>query len=277
VNKQIPATTPNATTQARRGERFRFGKNWRNFLRTVDETSVLRAQAALVSLLGRTSLEGLSFLDIGSGSGIHSLAAWRLGARVVAFDYDSESVTCTCKLKERFAAEDERWQVLEGSILDAAFLSSLGLFEIVYSWGVLHHTGDMWTAVRNAAERTTMGGLFAVALYNDQGVLSRYWRWEKRLFNRRSAFQMASIVLHLPTVFCLPMLIDALRGAPKDERGMKRWYDYLDWLGGYPFEVASPDAVFRFLREQFDLVELRTQRGNSGCNEFVFRRRFKDV
>lgn len=55
---------------------------------------------------------------------------------------------------------------------------------------------------------------------------------------------------------------------------MSLWYDMIDWLGGYPFEVATPEAIFRFFRDAgFVLEELRTCGGRMGCNEFVFRRR----
>ena len=58
-----------------------------------------------------------------------------------------------------------------------------------------------------------------------------------------------------------------------DARGMHRWYDLVDWVGGWPFEVARPEEVFRFLRDQgFQLEELRTCGGKLGCNEFLFRR-----
>ena len=122
--------------------RFQFGENWSRFLSLVDEDRIAEAAARLSELLG--DISGKSFLDVGSGSGIHSLAALRLGAsRVLSFDYDSKSVACTAELKRRFAPM-ANWQIEAGSALDEQYLRSLGPFDIVYAWGVLHHTGAMW-------------------------------------------------------------------------------------------------------------------------------------
>src|SRR6476620_5141731 len=128
------------------GQRFEFGEHWSSFLRLVDEERVHAAEVSLAEMLGRDDLSGQRFLDIGCGSGLFSLAARRLGARVHSFDYDRQSVACTVHLRERFFAHDAGWTVQQGSALDADYLASLGQFEVVYSWGVLHHTGNMQRA-----------------------------------------------------------------------------------------------------------------------------------
>src|SRR4030095_7798685 len=87
-----------------RGERFEFGKNWTNFLRVLDEDRIARALASRRALRGVTDLGGASFLDVGSGSGLFSLAAHRLGARVRSFDYDAASVACTTELRRRYGS-----------------------------------------------------------------------------------------------------------------------------------------------------------------------------
>src|SRR5438874_10370928 len=132
------------------GERFEFGRNWSAFLVVLDEERIAKAEDSLREMLEMDSLEGKTFLDIGSGSGLFSLAARRLGAKVHSFDFDSNSFACTQELRNRYFAGDPDWSVEQGSALDADYVASVGKFDIVYSWGVLHHTGRMWRALENA-------------------------------------------------------------------------------------------------------------------------------
>src|SRR5213075_737603 len=97
-----------------RGEHFPFGANWKRFLSVLDETRVRDAEDSLCQMLEVSDLRGKTFLDVGSGSGLFSLAARRLGATVTSFDYDPQSVACTRELKERFFAGDPRWVVESG-------------------------------------------------------------------------------------------------------------------------------------------------------------------
>ena len=131
------------------GERFAFGENWARFLFALDEQRIKQAEESLKSMLETDNLSGKSFLDIGSGSGLFSLAARRLGARVLSFDYDCQSVACTRELKRQYFIDDHDWTIEEGSVLDVDYLNRLGRYDIVYSWGVLHHTGAMWKALQN--------------------------------------------------------------------------------------------------------------------------------
>lgn len=267
-------------------EAFAFGKNWGHFLKRLDEERIAAAETSLTESLERPSLEGASFLDIGSGSGLFSLAARRLGARVHSLDVDRESVACTRELKRRYFPEDPEWTVERASVLDDEHMEALGDFDVVYSWGVLHHTGSMWKALENAAIPVASGGLLWVAIYNDQGLKSRLWRKVKRLYNRLPSPVRPVLVLAAGAWLELRALPRRLarrehplpwlrrRGRNRKRRGMTFWYDLVDWVGGYPFEVARPEEIFDFYRDRgFTLERLRTVGGSLGNNEFVFRKR----
>ena len=264
-----------------RGQRFEFGKNWSNFLKVLDEDRIERAVTSLRKLLGVEDLNGKTFLDIGSGSGLFSLAAHRLGARVRSFDYDPASVACTTELRRRFGKTGADWAIEQGSILDKAYLASLGQFEYVYSWGVLHHTGSMWEAIENASTLVQPGGTFVIAIYNDQGVWSKRWAALKRLYCSGPFGKAVMCSTYIPAVVGRQFVADLfwLRNPFKwyrdyrASRGMSVFYDWFDWLGGYPFEVAKPEEVFKFGRDRgFEMTSFTTCGGSVGCNEFVFRR-----
>lgn len=258
--------------------RFEFGKNWTAFLRTVDERAVSASMEAIRRMLGDRPLAGRTFLDVGCGSGLSSLAARRLGARVRSFDYDPQSVACARELKRRFAPEDPEWTIEQGSALDREYLASLGRFDVVYSWGVLHHTGAMWEALGNMPGLVAPGGTLFLSIYNDQGWRSRIWTRVKRTYV--SVPRPLRFTVLLPVMLRLwgPVtILDLLRGQPGRTlrsyagRGMSPYHDLVDWVGGYPFEVAKPEEVFAFFRDRgFRMVEMTTCAGSLGCNEFVF-------
>jgi 2-polyprenyl-6-hydroxyphenyl methylase/3-demethylubiquinone-9 3-methyltransferase len=262
------------------GQRFAFGENWSRFLSVLDEQSIEQAKTSLRSMLKVQTLKGKSFLDIGSGSGLFSLAARLLGAQVHSFDYDPQSVACTAELKRRYFEGDADWHVEQGSALDAEYLERLGQFDVVYSWGVLHHTGNMWRALELVAPRVKPDGTLFIALYNDQGRSSVVWRRVKMIYNRAPRpFRIVILGVAFVRLWGPTALRDLLQGRPfatwreyqNRSRGMSPWRDVVDWVGGYPFEVAKPEQVFEFFHDRgFELEKLVTCAGGLGCNEFVF-------
>jgi 2-polyprenyl-6-hydroxyphenyl methylase/3-demethylubiquinone-9 3-methyltransferase len=259
-------------------ERFEFGANWQSFSRLVDDERLRSAQDELARLLGRADLSGMSFLDIGCGSGLHALAAHRLGAsRIVAIDFDPASVATARELLARFGAHGATVERGDALALD----ERLGEFDVVYSWGVLHHTGDMAGAVRKAAQRTRPGGLLALALYGKTpccGAWKRIKRWYVRATPRRKAAAEALYVR-------LVGLSLALRGRRladhianyRSARGMDFAHDVRDWIGGYPYESITPGELHGLLAPMgFELVSRtvlrRTGLLGSGNDEYLYRR-----
>jgi 2-polyprenyl-3-methyl-5-hydroxy-6-metoxy-1,4-benzoquinol methylase len=263
------------------GDRFEFGRNWSSFLGLLNDERIIEAETSLKKMLGVESLAGKKFLDVGSGSGLFSLAARRLGASVFSFDYDPKSVACANELKKRYFLKDLNWVIKEGSALDAGFLSGLGQFDVVYSWGVLHHTGSMWEALEKIEPLVCDGGNLFIAIYNDQQFISRFWLKIKRIYNCSVLGRGVVKMIFYPW-FALQTTLSGLISALnpfvrflsyKKERGMSIIHDWKDWLGGYPFEVAKPEELLGFYRARgFELVNMVTT-NRLGCNQLVFKKK----
>lgn len=265
------------------GDRFGFGENWSRFLSHLDDHRINEAERSLRSMLDVSRLDGKRFLDVGSGSGLSSLAARRLGATVHSFDYDPQSVACTRELRRRYFPDDEAWTIDEASVLDDSYMRSLGEFDIVYSWGVLHHTGQMWKALDAVHQPVTSGGLLFIAIYNDMGTQSARWVQIKKLYCSlpgflRPAFALAAVAPEEGK----QLIKSVVRLRPREyvrhwtryseKRGMSKWHDIVDWVGGYPYEYATSDQIVEFYEARgFSPATVRPTRG-LGCNEFIFRR-----
>lgn len=265
--------------------RFAFGRNWQRYVTRVDESRISIAVETLQDWFGCDSFDGRSFLDVGCGSGLFSLAAARLNAkRVQSFDYDMDSVAATERLRTTFLPNHPAWSIEQGSAVDRAYLTKLGGFDLVYAWGVLHHTGDLWAALKNLSIVVKPHGLAFVSLYNDAGRSSRIWSRVKASYARHPWLRPFVLVPAVARCWGPIVARDLISGRPlktwrqygRDSagRGMSPWIDMIDWVGGYPFEASRPGDVFNCLHDEgFDLLRMSTVVGPQGCNEYLFRRR----
>lgn len=261
--------------------RFGFGRNWSDFVeRSFSEERLNKAQRHLLHFLKLPDLRGRTFLDIGCGSGLHSLAAMRAGAeRIISFDYDAHSVAATTKLRD-FIGKPSHWSVQQGSVLDHAFMNSLPAADIVYSWGVLHHTGSMWEAIENASARVNEKGVFYIALYTTDVYTDpppEYWLDIKRQYNRSSALGKKRMEWAYAWKYNIWPDLQKRRNPMKyllkdnRERGMTYWTDVRDWLGGWPMEFAGIAETKAFAAERLDMHMLNIAAGE-GNTEYLFRR-----
>lgn len=277
-------------------ERFEFGLNWTKYINAITNKEIREAEKHLKEWFPKEyNFKEKYFLDVGSGSGLFSLAARRLGAKVYSFDYDLNSVECTRKLKDKYFKNDNDWIIEQGDILNKDYVESIikstkfgeksteRKFDIVYSWGVLHHTGNMKRALDNVdlfvnKEDGKEAFLF-ISIYNDQGSKSIKWRRIKKIYNKSSKY-LKMLLIVLVAIYCR-----GFRGAAKvfyshffvkknvlRSRGMDAYTDLIDWVGGYPFEVSSPEKIFKIYKDKgYELEKFLTVGGGLGCNQYLLK------
>lgn len=271
-------------------ETFRFGKNWEAFNKNYLNKELFDlAKQSLTRFLEVSDLSGKTFIDVGAGSGIYSMAAQQLGAsKVVSVDPDVDCIEC-CKRLCGQEGNPSQWEIQKGSILDDAFVGSLGTFDVVYSWGVLHHTGDMWHAIDNACKLVKPNGVFFLAIYNKADGFAFYpdgrfgpswlWKLEKQFYVSLPSFLQNCIdyavmsVLVLLYILTLHNPVTVIRGHKNYfNKGMSWRINIKDWLGGYPYEYASVEEIFNFAKARgFSLEKLTCNNGLLN-NEFLLKK-----
>ena len=267
-------------SEVRANKRFNFGSNWKQYASTIDEARLQVSENQLSEWLG-DDLAGNTFLDIGCGSGIHSLAAIKLGMDVHSFDFDADSFECTQGLKEKFGIPN--WDIQQGSVLDKNFMDSIPKHDIVYSWGVLHHTGSMWEAIENSIAKVADNGRFFIAIYNKQGWKSKFWWYIKYIYNKLPSgldkfygvsvgyfFHFLNIVKY--TLLLKPMVAIRPMLNYRKHRGMNQYYDTIDWMGGFPYEYATYEELKTYFKENGFEFEKGLAATSLECHQIVFKK-----
>jgi 2-polyprenyl-3-methyl-5-hydroxy-6-metoxy-1,4-benzoquinol methylase len=253
---------------------FAFGENWNRFSKNVKFQKFLDAKASLLDLM--SDLHGKTFLDVGCGSGLFSIAAATLGAKkILAFDADPQCIATSQNLLEKVCQWDssiksDKIEFKTASILDESL--DVGRWDIVYSWGVLHHTGNMYKAFEVVSKLVADNGMLVIAIYNKH-FTSRFWKIIKYTYVKSPKF-IRKLMVFLTLLVKLPAVFIISRQNPfKKMRGMQYYADIVDWVGGYPYEYASPDEITGFFEQRgFTLKKFIKTSGFTGCNQFVFEK-----
>lgn len=268
--------------------KFSFGKNWNDFVKTyLDNERIKEAIHSLQKFTGLKNFKGKTFIDIGCGSGLFSYAAYQLGAKeILSFDIDKNSVEC-CRLFHKYANSPNNWKVKHGSILDKNFLRQINKYDIVYAWGVLHHTGDMYSALKNAIGLVKNNGFLYIAIYNKaEGIgiwsdgrigSSKFWVKVKRIYSSLPDFAQ-NLILYVVMCFLILIYILCLKNpvrvikSHRKYRGMAWKIDIKDWLGGYPYEYASPEEIFKFCQQEGLILQNLKTSFSLMNNEYLFQK-----
>ena len=256
---------------------FKFGENWKNFSNLIDNNRLKEAVTSLKKLTNKKSLNNLSFLDIGCGSGLSSLAAIQLNCKkIYAIDQDEQSIKTTKKVLQK-----SRFKKVKVEKKDLFTLNEKEKFDIVYSWGVLHHTGNMLEAIKKSTKMVSKNGILILALYK-KTKLCNLWKIEKYIYKSSPKVIQNFIKNLFIFLFKLAMILKRKNFSNyindyKTKRGMDFYHDVHDWLGGYPYESISFEEISKIM-DKFGYKMIRSfqvkkQIGffGTGCDEYVFK------
>lgn len=256
---------------------FDFGNNWKKYSeKYLTETELNSAKESLKRILGEDGLKGKSFLDIGCGTGLFAICACLLGSnKVIGIDINRKCIETSEDNSKRFIKNEQCIEYFQISILDDDKLESIGKYDMVYAWGSLHHTGNMWKAIDNSSKLVANGGLLWLAIYN-RHITSPVWKIIKKYFNKTNKYNKVIIANIYLFLLLMARIVPNIRNNFKKRRGMSLYYDAIDWLGGYPYEYASPNEIIKYFENiNFEMINFSPTLGFTGCNEYLFQKNTK--
>jgi 2-polyprenyl-6-hydroxyphenyl methylase/3-demethylubiquinone-9 3-methyltransferase len=267
----------------KRKKHFSFGQNWKEYLNSLNEDKINEAKKSLTRFLGgKDKIRNKTFVDIGCGSGLFSLAAFLLGAKkVVSVDIDDASLYCVNTLRKKYSSNPDKWVVKKGSALDKSFMKRLGKFDIVYSWGVLHHTGNMYQAFDNLTMLSHEKSIIYLAIYNNNRIFfegtSPFWLKIKKIYNSSNKI-IKKCIYYIYTLYLIFGITVSGKNTIKyikdyhTLRGMNFFTDIKDWLGGYPYEYASTQEITDYFKNLGYIAKKISKARSLGCNEYLIGR-----
>ena len=240
----------------------------------MDDEKIFQSRNDFQNLFSGIDLNDKSFLDIGFGQGLTLNFAQEAGANVLGIDVDPDNMNALRQVSKKFPEKKEpETRII--SILDKEFSesnTSLNKYDIVHSWGVLHHTGSMYEAITMASDLVRTDGYFVIAIYNKHWS-SPVWRWIKYSYNISPALVQKILTRFFYLIIYFAKLIVTGKDPKNEQRGMDFLHNVVDWIGGYPYEYASTKQITKFVHKLgFETLKINPALVPTGCNEFVFRK-----